>query len=150
MWFVFGFAVGVPGMGTGLLSREGSLAWHWRVWMLACVVAYNALVFVPKFGGGGELEAVLWVISCVASCFGFLAMFRGMRLTSRAWMNSLSRSAYVMYLVHYVFVMWTQSLMLDLPIHAGLKFLFVFLATTLLSWLTAQVALRVPRLNTIL
>jgi surface polysaccharide O-acyltransferase-like enzyme len=118
--------------------------------MLGCVVAYNALVFVPKFLGGGELEAVLWVISCVASCFGFLAMFRGMQLTNRAWMNSLSRSAYVMYLVHYVFVLWTQRLALDWPVHAGVKFLFVFLATTLLSWLTAQVVLRVPRLNTIL
>jgi len=40
--------------------------------------------------------------------------------------------------------------MLDLPIHAALKFLFVFLTTVLLSWLTAQLLLRIPKLNTIL
>ena len=33
MWLVFGFAVGVPGMETGLLSRQGSLARRWRAWM---------------------------------------------------------------------------------------------------------------------
>ncbi len=53
-------------------------------------------------------------------------------------MNSLSRSAYIMYLVHYVFITWTQRLILDLPIHAAFKFLFVFLTTVLLSWLTAN------------
>ena len=65
-------------------------------------------------------------------------------------MNSLSRSAYIMYLVHYVFITWTQRLVLDLPLHASIKFLFVFLSTVFLSWLTAQLLLRIPKLNTIL
>ena len=158
LWFTFGFFVGAPGFANGLLSKEGSLARHRRLWMLACVVTYNALIFVPRLpvthqlspDRQGALEAFLWVASCVASCFGFLALFRGIHLTSRPWMNSLSRSAYIMYLVHYVFITWTQRLMLDLPIHAAFKFLFVFLSTVLLSWLTAQLLLRIPKLNTIL
>jgi glucan biosynthesis protein C len=158
LWFIFGFLIGVPGFANGLLSKEGSLASHRRLWMLVCIVAYNALVFVPRLPithqlspySQGALEAFLWVASCVASCFGFLALFRGIQLTSRPWMNSLSRSAYIMYLVHYVFITWTQRLMLDLPIHATFKFLFVFLTTVLLSWLTAQLLLRIPKLNTIL
>lgn len=150
MWFIFGFLVGAPGIDRGLLARDGALARHRRLWIWACVIAYNALVFIPKIYGQPKLEAVLWVLSCVASCFGFLALFRGIELHSRAWMNSLSRSAYVMYLVHYVFLTWMQRLMLDLPIHASIKFLFVFLSTTFLSWLTAQALLRIPKLNTIL
>jgi hypothetical protein len=155
LWFVFGFLVGAPGIAKGLLSRDGSLARHWRIWIWGCILAYNALVFIPRWplipsSTKGPLEAVLWVISCVASCFGFLALFRGIELTSRPWMNSLTRSAYVMYLVHYVYVTWTQRLMLDLSIHASIKFLFVFLTTVLLSWLTAQIVLRIPKLNTIL
>jgi surface polysaccharide O-acyltransferase-like enzyme len=155
LWFCFGFFVGAPGIANGLLSRDGSLARHWRLWIWGCILAYNALVFLPRWplippSTKGPLEAVLWVISSVASCFGFLALFRGIELTSRPWMNSLTRSAYVMYLVHYVYVTWTQRLMLDLPIHASIKFLFVFFATVLLSWLTAQVVLRIPKLKTIL
>jgi hypothetical protein len=155
LWFVFGFLVGAPGIAKGLLSRDGSLARHRRLWIWGCILAYNALVFIPRWplvppSTKGTLEAVLWVISCVASCFGFLALFRGIELTSRPWMNSLTRSAYVIYLVHYVYITWTQRLMLDLPIHASIKFLFVFLTTVLLSWLTAQIVLRIPKLNTIL
>ena len=152
LWFVLGFLAGIPGLDAGLLARGGALARHWKLWLLVCVVAYNALVFAPKLLGahGERLEPLFWVASCVASCFGFLAMFRGMEIHARAWMNSLSRSAYVMYLVHYVYVLWLQRLMLNRPVHASLKFLFVFLATVLLSWLTAQMLLRIPKLKTIL
>ena len=141
LWFVTGFLVGVPGYDNGLLSRAGSLARHWKQWILGCFVAYNLLCFTPRLleSHGVSvttrqvLEALLWVVSCVASCFGFLALFRGVELRSRAWMNSLSRSAYVMYLVHYVFITWTQRLVLHTPVHAGVKFLVVFSLTLSLS-----------------
>lgn len=157
LWFVLGFLVGVPGYAKGLLSREGLLARYWPSWVLACIVAYNALWFIPRWplvhqlSGSSQrtLEALLWVTSCVASCFGFLALFRGVDLPRRAWMNSLSRSAYLMYLVHYVFITWTQRIMLDRPLHASVKFLFVFLSTTLLSWATVQMALRIPKVSSI-
>jgi hypothetical protein len=158
LWFTFGLFVGAPGFADGLLSRDGGLARRWPLWILGCVLAYNALWFVPRWpvvhqlpvSDRKTLQALLWVASCVASSFGFLALFRGIELTSRPWMNSLSRCAYVMYLVHYVYITWTQRLVLDLPIHAGIKFLFVFLATTLLSWMTAQAILRIPKMKTIL
>ena len=158
LWFLFGFLVGAPGLSSGLLAREGRLVRRWPFWMLACILAYNALCFMPRWAIVHELsgmnqkllEALLWVASCTASSFGFLAMFRGIELHSRSWMNSLTRSAYVMYLVHYVFITWTQRLVLDRPIHASLKFLFVFLSTVFLSWLTAQAVLRIPKLKTIL
>jgi hypothetical protein len=158
LWFTFGLFVGAPGFADGLLSRDGGLARRWPLWILGCVLAYNALWFVPRWpvvhqlpvSDRKTLQALLWVASCVASSFGFLALFRGIELTSRPWMNSLNRCAYVMYLVHYVYITWTQRLVLDLPIHAGIKFLFVFLATTLLSWMTAQAILRIPKMKTIL
>ena len=158
LWFLFGFLVGAPGLSNGLLAREGRLVRRWPFWMLACILAYNALCFMPRWAIVHELsgmnqkllEALLWVASCTASSFGFLAMFRGIELHSRSWMNSLTRSAYVMYLVHYVFITWTQRVVLDRPIHASLKFLFVFLSTVFLSWLTAQAVLRIPKLKTIL
>jgi glucan biosynthesis protein C len=157
LWFAFGFLVGVPGYAKGLLSRVGPLARYWPLWVLGCIVAYNALWFIPRWtlvhqlSGSSQkaLKALLWIASCVASCFGFLAFFRGVELPQRAWMNSLSRSAYVMYLAHYVFITWTQRIVLDRPLHASVKFLFVFLSTTLLSWATARIALRIPKLSSI-
>ena len=67
----------------------------------------------------GAIEAVLWVVSCVASCFAFLALFRGAVRTTRPWMDSLSRSAYIIYVVHYVYVLWLQRALMGLEVHAS-------------------------------
>jgi hypothetical protein len=158
LWFVFGFLVGVPDFSEGLLARTGSLARHWRLWIVGSVLAYNALYFVPRLSIVHQLsspdrkllEAFLWVASCVASCFGFLALFRGRHFERSPWMDSLARCAYIMYLVHYVFITWTQRMVLDVPIAAGFKFLFVFVSTTLASWAVAVVLLRIPHLKRIL
>jgi glucans biosynthesis protein C len=158
LWFTFGYLVGVPGFAQGLLARDGALTRRWPYWIAGCVLAYNALWFVPQWSvvhrlsplGQGALWALLWVLSCTASCFGFLALFRGVEMKSRPWMNSLTRCAYGIYLVHYIYVLWMQRLVLDRPIHPSLKFLFVFLATTFLSWATVQAALRIPKVKTIL
>jgi glucan biosynthesis protein C len=158
LWFTFGFLVGAPGFAQGLLARDGGLTRRWPYWIAGCVLAYNALWFIPKWSVVHRLStleqggawALLWVLSCMASCFGFLALFRGVQMKSRPWMNSLTRCAYGMYLVHYIYVLWLQRLLLDRPIHASLKFLFVFLGTTFLSWATVQGALRIPKVRDVL
>ena len=59
-------------------------------------------------------------------------------------MDSLARSAYTIYLVHYVFVLWVQFALLGQPISAGIKFVATFAFALLLSWMTAQALLRIP------
>ena len=152
LWFLFGALVGAPGLESGMLSRSGGLARHWKRWLFACFCVYNALWFLPRttpFHGlssenQGTLEAMLWVASCVTSCFCFLAVFRALKWKPATWMLSLSRSAYVMYLVHYVYVAWEQRLLLPFAMPAAIKAVLVFCAATFLSWLTAQGALRLP------
>jgi hypothetical protein len=152
LWFLVGCFVGSAGLDQGLFARSGMLARRWPLWVLFCLVSYNALWFVPKLtavtaltpDGRGALEALLWVCSNVASTMAFVALFRGAVSRRHAWMDSLARSAYVMYLVHYVFVTWLQWSLLDVGLPAGVKFLIVFIGVTALSWLTAQAAIRIP------
>ena len=157
-WFAAGIWVGRNGVDDGLLAADGALARQWRWWCRFCFLAYNALVFVPRVPAltaglsadqSGALEAILWTLSCVASSFAFLALFRGVVRTRRPWMDSLSRSAYAIYLVHYVFVVWVQRALLGLDLHAGVKFLVTFVVATGLSWLTARLLLTVPGLRRI-
>lgn len=158
LWFGFGLLVGSNGLTSGLLAPDGQLARRWPWWVAASLLLYLLLwwgppaVFPAAAPPGRRLvvESLLWVASCVASCFAGLAVFRGVRIPSRPWLNSLARSAYVMYLVHYVFLCWLQLLLVPWPLPAVLKFSLVFLATTVLSWLTAQALLRIPRLKAIL
>jgi peptidoglycan/LPS O-acetylase OafA/YrhL len=59
-------------------------------------------------------------------------------------MDSLARSAYAIYLVHYVFVLWAQFFLLDEPLPASIKFATTFAFAVLFSWMTAQALLWIP------
>ncbi|HEV2134570.1 MAG TPA: acyltransferase [Terracidiphilus sp.] len=157
LWFLFGFIVGVPDIENGLIARNGSLARHWKRWFFGSIVLFNVVWQVPRWIAAHPLTfpharglALLYVVTCVASSFGFLALFRGIQLPSLRWMKSLGRSAYSIYLVNYVFIAWMQFIVWKRPLETGLKFLFVFVTTMLLSWLTAQALLRVPVIREIL
>jgi len=47
---------------------------------------------------------------------------------------SLSANAYGIYLVHYIFVLWCQYLLLDVDLPAVIKFLITFIVAVTLSW----------------
>ncbi|HLJ45594.1 MAG TPA: acyltransferase family protein [Bryobacteraceae bacterium] len=160
VWFIAGIVVGTAVSNRGLLSPEGSLARRWPWWLAACVVAYNLLWFVPGSAfvqslhwprlGVGLLYALLWVLSCTASCFALLALFRGVVKRRRAWMDSLVRCSYILYLIHYVFLTWVQYLLLGIDLPAPLKFALTLTAVVALSWSSALLLLRIPRLSAIL
>ncbi|MBK5017240.1 acyltransferase [Pantoea sp. S62] len=156
LWFMAGVWIGRGGTNRGLLARDGGLVRHWLLWVVGSVVAYTLLMTVPHSSiimvglsapGRGALEAILWVLSCVASCFGFLAIFRGTVRRPHPWMNNLARCAYGIYLVHYLFVLWCQWLLLGQNLHAGVKFLITFIVALALSWATARVMLLVPAIR---
>jgi glucan biosynthesis protein C len=52
--------------------------------------------------------------------------------------------------VHYLFVLWLQRILMNNPIHAGFKFVLVFSGAAFLSWITAQLLLKIPKVNQIL
>jgi glucans biosynthesis protein C len=148
-WFSVGACLGSHDPERGLIARDGALACHWPWWVAAAFAVYNALV-VTSLTERGATPAILWVASCVASSFAFLALFCGAVRTPRRWMDSLSRSAYVIYLVHYVYVLWLQRALMSVDVHASLKFLIVLTGAVLFSWLTAQCLLRVRCLGRML
>jgi glucan biosynthesis protein C len=124
-----------------------SLARGWPWWAAGCIVAYNVLVFTPD---NGVLHALLWVLSLTASCFGLTAVFAGVVHRRHAWMDSLARCAYIMYLIHYVFVTWTQYALVGLPLPAPVKFAATFASVVALSWVSARAILVVPTAATVL
>jgi surface polysaccharide O-acyltransferase-like enzyme len=52
-------------------------------------------------------------------------------------LDSLSRNAYGIYLVHYVFVVWLQYALLNAPVFAFVKAATVFGLTLVLSWVAS-------------
>ena len=80
------------------------------------------------------LEASSFVMCCAAGCIFMLAVF--VRFANRpiSAFDALSDKAYGIYLVHYLFCVWLQFVLLGLAIIAVVKAAIVFAGTLVLSW----------------
>jgi glucan biosynthesis protein C len=87
---------------------------------------------------GWMIYYTVYVASCVISCIAFITMFRKLIHTEKRWRNSLSENAYLIYLIHYVFVVWCQFLLLKFNIPAFIKFSMTFLVAISLSWIVSN------------
>jgi peptidoglycan/LPS O-acetylase OafA/YrhL len=153
IYFFAGLGIGAYGIERGLLGPAGKLAQRWPAWVaggLAGFVLWIIPTTLVHHGGnavvpGLEMAADLGlVLACSGISFGMAAVF--IRFAARRWpgFDSLSEHAYGIYLVHYVFVIWLQYLLLGAALHAIAKGTIVFGLAVALSWVTAAALCRVP------
>jgi len=72
------------------------------------------------------------------------ALFLRFAGTRRPFFDSVSENAYGIYLFHYVFVIWTQYLLLGVALPAVAKGVIVFAVTLTLSWAATLAMCRIP------
>jgi Acyltransferase family len=151
-YFLIAVGVGATAMSRGLLDSKGKLARRWPLWTNAIVLLYLALAaaFITMISGVGKslpwgpLLGILWVLSCAASCFGFMSLFARFATHRRAAFDSLTENAYGMYLIHYAFVSWLQYALLPASLSGFVKGVIVTLGTIVLSWATTAALRRLP------
>jgi peptidoglycan/LPS O-acetylase OafA/YrhL len=153
VYFFAGVGIGVPGYDRGLLRPNGALARAWRLWLGCAAIAFlvwMATMAPAAYGHSNvlvDLCAYLAVVLTVATvCLGFCALFLRFASVRSPVVDSLSENAYAIYLVHYVFVVWLQYLLLGAAIPAVIKGLAVFAGALFLSWSVAAAAGRLPLL----
>jgi len=152
VYFLVAVGVGAYGLKQGLFASDGNLARRWWLWVSAMFLCYFMVVatFLAMLSGKSPwmhwplLLAVAWVLSCAASCFGFMSLFARFATRRVAIFDSLTESAYGMYLVHYAFVSWLQYALLKLTLPGLAKGTLVTLATIALSWATTAALRRIP------
>jgi len=159
VYFVAGIGVGAWGLERGLLAPQGRLSTQWPVWMLRTIVAFLAFAVAlqaavsrgpqPTIHTGIPSPAwivalLLFPVSCAASCFAFLAVFlRFFQRRIAAW-EGLSRDAYGIFLLHFVFVSWFGYALLPAALPALIKFLVVTSGAVALSWSATLLLRRIP------
>jgi glucan biosynthesis protein C len=153
VYFFAGAAVGAYGLDRGLLATDGALVRRWPI-ALAAAVAGLALWVTPtalimENGNAGpfwlQLAANLgFVVCCASGCLSVMAICIRFATGRRRWLDSLSASAYGMYLVHYPFVVWMQYALLNAPLPAIAKAAIVFAVTVTLSWATVAALRNIP------
>jgi peptidoglycan/LPS O-acetylase OafA/YrhL len=153
LFFFAGIGVGAFGIERGLLAADGMLVRRWAFW-LAGILASFVLWIVPTgliVNGHGatlpglqilaDLGAVLFAAS---ACFGLSAASLRFAAARRPVLDGVSEHAYGIYLFHYVFVIWTQYLLLGIALPGIAKGAIVFAVTLALSWAASAALSRVP------
>jgi glucans biosynthesis protein C len=149
-FFTIGILIGETDFNNELFSTQSAIVKNWRLWILLSMMVFIVVTIIGKPLILLEKNNILteftgWLIyysfyiaSCILSCIAFLIVFRKFVRTGKTWLNSLSENAYLIYLIHYVFVIWCQFLLLNVNIPAIIKFLVTFIVAISLSWTTSS------------
>jgi surface polysaccharide O-acyltransferase-like enzyme len=153
VYFFAGVGIGAYGIERGLLAADGILAQHWKTWLAAAAVAFLTWIGATALTMPEGAIVPLWlqlasdiafVLSCATGCFFIAAVFlRYSRSRSRV-LDSLSANAYGIYLIHFVFTVWLQYALLDVPLFAIAKATIVFCVAMPLSWGLVAALRRIP------
>jgi hypothetical protein len=159
LYFFAGCGVGAASLDRGLLASDGEMARRWPVWLAATIVSYGcivALVYIkhavlPDVNHQPfwwELAYALAFVSYgAAQTFNIIALFLRFDNDGKSILDPLRDSAYGIYLIHYVPVLWLQYLLFGMSfgpfdqLTAIIKAIIVLVLTLALSW-AATVALR--------
>jgi len=155
-YFFFGVGVGALNLRGGLFAETGEVARHWPVWLGFAVLFYGAILvlvyahhnWVANFGAppldwrvGYGLAFALF-----SAAMTFLEPSLFLRFAPGSWrvLDALRPSAYGIFLVHYIFIIWLQYAVYGLAWHAGVKAAVVFVGTLSLSWALIVLLRKVP------
>jgi surface polysaccharide O-acyltransferase-like enzyme len=141
IYFLAGAGIGAYGLQNGLLGTDGPLARHWRRWLAVAAGSFLLwmICMAPlRDGDSGMLVSFVAYFTVAllvtSACFCFIALSLRFAAGQSALCNSLSDNAYRIYVVHYVFIVWLQYLLLDAVLPAIVKGTTVFVGTLALSW----------------
>lgn len=155
-YFFIGVGIGATNLRAGLLAEGGEIARRWGVWLGFAVVFYGAILFLvyAHHNWIADLNAPpLWwraayglafALFSAAMTLAVLATFvyaSGLKLDL---LDAIQPSAYGIFLLHYIFIIWLQYDVYAPLWSASLKFGIVFFGTLALSWATTSSLRRVP------
>jgi hypothetical protein len=154
--FFAGVGVGAVNLRAGLLAENGELARRWPVWLAFALVFYLAILglvyihhnWVADFGSPPLLwktgYGLAFATYSAAMTFTVSAIF--LRFAESGWrlLDALRPSAYGVFLLHYIFVVWLQYGVYDYPFPAVVKFAIVLSGTLSMSWGITVMLRKIP------
>jgi surface polysaccharide O-acyltransferase-like enzyme len=155
-YFFVGVGVGAINLRTGLLAQNSELARRLPVWLAIAMPFYGAILGLVYIHHNWVVDfdspPLLWRVGyglafatfSAAMAFTVSAFF--LRFAESGWrlLDALRPSAYGVYLVHYVFIIWLQYAVYDYSLPAVVKFAIVLSGTLLMSWGLTVMLRKIP------
>jgi peptidoglycan/LPS O-acetylase OafA/YrhL len=154
-YFLAGVAVGAVSLRAGLLAENGELAKRWPSWSGLAISFYAAiliLVYAHHNWMDFDSPPLVWKASyglafasfSAAMAFTLPAIFLRLAGSAWKWLDAMQPSAYGIYLLHYIFIVWLQYVVYDASISAIAKFAIVFAGTLSMSWGLTMLLRKIP------
>jgi hypothetical protein len=155
-YFLAGVGVGAANLRTGMLAENGPLARRWSVWLAFAFGSYLAillLVYAHHNWLADFNSPPLWwhtgyglafAAFSGAMTFTVPAVFLRFARSSLWLLDGMRPSAYGIYLLHFVPLIWLQYIVYDPPFPAFIKFSIVFAGTLSMSWALAVLLRKIP------
>jgi acyltransferase-like protein len=162
LYFFAGVGIGAVPFDRGLLTADGGLARRWPVWLVATIATYGsiiALIYIKHSVLPDVHHQPLWweiaytlafVSYSAAQTFNILALFLRFSNDGSSILDPLRDSAYGIFLIHYVPVLWLQYVLYDfsfspvMQFSAIIKAVIVFVLTLASSWAATAALRRIP------
>ncbi|HLZ04945.1 MAG TPA: acyltransferase [Bradyrhizobium sp.] len=162
LFFFAGCGIGAASFDRGLLAADGEMARRWPAWLGATIASYGcivALIYIKHSVLPDVNHQPLWwqityatAFACYSASqtFNIIALFLRFDNEGSSILDPLRESAYGIYLVHYVPVLWLQYLMFGMSfgpveqITAIIKAVIVFVLTLAVSWAAVAALRRIP------
>jgi surface polysaccharide O-acyltransferase-like enzyme len=147
VYFLTGTAVGTIGIARSVFKTDGALVKGWWGWIAVGLISFA--VFMVMVGVVTPMERtivseVAFVVCCCAFVYGMTGFFLRFAKRRVRILDSLSENSYGIYIVHYVFVIWLQYLLLESGLAPLLKGIVVFVGTLILSWALVTTIRHIP------
>jgi surface polysaccharide O-acyltransferase-like enzyme len=155
-YFFIGVAIGAVSLRGGLLSETSALARRWWLWLAIALTCYGGIVFLVYVHRSGMVDLrspPLWwhtAYGLAFACFSaamtsaLLAFVLRFATSPSRLLDAMQPSAYGIYLLHFIPLLWLQYLILDPAWPAFVKFFIVFAGTLSSSWIATVFLRRIP------
>ena len=155
-YFFAGVGIGVVSLRAGILAEDGEIAKLWPVWLAFAILFYGAillLVYAHHNWIANFISPALWwktaygvAFAMFSAAMAFTVPTASLRLarSSLRLLDAMQPSAYGIYLLHYMFIIWLQYAVYDPAFPAGVKAAIVFVGTLSGSWALTVLLRKIP------
>ncbi|MGH6739162.1 MAG: acyltransferase family protein [Bradyrhizobium sp.] len=158
-YFLVGVGIGAMDLRSGVFAENGELAARWKIWLAVALVFYGgilALVYTKhNVLPDPNVQPPWWrtayglafALFSGAMAFAEPGFFLRFAKTPLRLLDAMRPSAYGIFLVHYIFIIWLQYVVYDPAWSPFVKFAIVFAGTLAGSWATVILLRKIPAIG---
>jgi surface polysaccharide O-acyltransferase-like enzyme len=155
-YFFTGVGIGVISLRAGILAENGEIAKRWPVWLAFAVLFYGAILLLVyahhNWIADFNSPALWWktaygaTFAMFSAAMAFTVLATSLRLARSRLrlLDAMQPSAYGIFLLHYMFIIWLQYVVYDPAFPAGIKAAIVFVGTLSGSWVLTALLRKIP------